>query len=222
MKVAILQPHYLPYIGAFNLMSQVDAWVFYDDVQLEHQSWQTRNRIKTGEGKSSWLSVPVKRGFGQKINEVQVINQLWREKHWKTIAQSYGKARCFEEVANSMQDLVLGEWIYLADNNIYQMKYLAECLGINPKFYKSSEMKLSGNKTDRVLAVLKILNADEYISGVAAKNYIEEDKFKEVKLTWFEYKCPEYPQLYGKFMPNLSVIDLIFNTGEKAGDYIRG
>jgi len=222
MKVVITQPFYIPWMGYFAMMDIADIFVFYDDVQFVLQSWHSRNRIKTSNG-VQWLTVPTRKNFGQKINQVEVKGLRWEDDHIKTIEQAYSKAPHFEIYWEYVSRIFEIDWIYLSELTTYSIRTLAELLDIGmPKFIKSSELEgIQGQKTDRVLSVLEKLGADEYISGMAAKDYLEEDKFKDIKLTWFDYQHPTYPQIRGEFVSHMSVIDLLFNTGDKAIDYIR-
>lgn len=223
MKVAVLQPTYLPWVGVMALINSVDTYVFYDDVQFEAQSWQQRNRIKTANG-TIWLTVPVVRNFGQKINEVLINRSTkWNKKHWESIKQSYAKAPYFDKYAWFWDDFYQAHFYYLADMTMYITKRMVEGFELKlPRIVKSSDYKLEGAKTDRLICLLKQLGATEYISGVAAKAYIEEDKFKEegIKLEWFDYKPKVYSQIHGNFVPYLSAIDLLFNEGENSVAYI--
>lgn len=226
MKVVILQPHYLPWAGYFALADLADVFVFYDDVQFEAQSWQQRNRIKSMQGKELWLTVPVIRNFGQLIKDTKINTDIiWRKKHWKTIEQSYSKAPHFEEIGEVMEELYLSYFFYLADLNIYFTKILAEVIGVKmPRFIKSSELKgIEGEKTDRVLSVLRAIGGTEYISGMAAMDYLQAEKLHKagIELTWFDYQHPTYPQIRGDFIPYLSAIDLLFNVGDEAIEHIR-
>ena len=224
MKVIVNQPTYIPWMGYFAMIDLADVFVFYDDVQFSVQSWQQSNRIKTAQGIQK-LTVPIERHFGQKINEVKINSfYTWGAKHWKSIGQSYSKAPYFEQYESYIRDTYEVGWYYLCDLNIYLIRLLTELLDVRiPKFVKSSERKLSGAKTDRLIPLLQELGATEYISGLAAKDYIGEDKFKEadIKLTWFNYQHPAYPQIRGEFISHLSAIDLLFNTGAEAINYIR-
>lgn len=226
MRAVVLQPTYLPWMGYFGMIDTADIFVFYDDVQFSVQSWQQRNRIKSTTGDWIWLSVPVIRNFGQNINEVQINNTSnWRKKHWTSIYQSYARAPYFKDYEEQLAKIYQQEWEYLCDLNICIIKKLCELLGIDmPKFIKSSELKdITGEKTDRLLLILRKIGADEYISGPGARDYIEAGKFKEKgrKLYWYEYQHPVYPQIRGEFIPYLSAIDLLFNTGDEAIRYIR-
>ena len=226
MKVVILQPHYLPWMGYFALMDLADVFVFYDDVQLEVQSWQQRNRIKSMQGKELWLTVPVIRNFGQLIKDTKINTDIiWRKKHWKTIEQSYSNAPYFEKFGWVVKEIYDIYWLCLVDLNIYMARILAELLDVElPRFIKSSELQgIEGEKTDRVLSVLKSLGATEYISGLAAMDYLQAEKLHKagIELTWFDYEHPVYPQIRGDFIPYLSAIDLLFNVGDEAIEHIR-
>lgn len=226
MKAVVLQPTYLPWMGYFGMIDIADVFVFYDDVQFSGQSWQQRNKIKSMNGDWMWLSIPIVRNFGQNINEVRINNATdWRKKHWASISQSYVKTPYFKDYKEEIENIYESEWEYLCDLNISIIKKLSELLGVDmPKFIKSSELKdITGEKTDRLLLILGKIGAAEYISGPAAKDYIEIDKFKErgIKLYWYEYQHPVYPQIRGEFIPYLSAIDLLFNTGSEALKYIR-
>ncbi len=224
MKVAVCQPMYLPWIGYFALMDKVDVYVFYDDVQFSPQSWQQRNRIKTGNG-IQWLTIPIKRNFGQKICDVEInTDVIWRVNHAKAIEQAYSKAPNFEPYSWYIDDFYQMYWYYLSDLTIYESTFIAEMLDVElPEFLKSSEMNLTGSKDDRLLELLEKVGATEYISGVKAKDYIDEDKFKKagIKLTWFEYEHPVYPQIRGEFVPYMSAIDLMFNVGKESVKYVH-
>jgi len=224
MRAVILQPIYLPWMGYFGLIDIADVFVFYDDVQFVYRSWQRRNRIKM-PNKVIWLSVPVIKKFGQKINEVKINNDLnWRYKHWTSIKTAYSKALFFKDYAPIFEEVYKTEWEYLIDLNITLIKKITKILGLDDtKFILSSKLNVSGKKTERLIAVLNKIGADTYISGPLAKSYIEVNKFKEagVALYWYEFNHPIYHQLYGNFVPYLSVIDLIFNVGEKSLKVIR-
>ena len=226
MRAVVLQPTYLPWMGYFGMIDIADIFVFYDDVQFSVQSWQQRNKIKSMNGNWMWLSVPIVRNFGRNIKEVQINNAAdWRKKHWASISQSYAKTAYFKDYKEEIENIYESEWEYLCDLNISVIKKVAGLLSVRmPQFIRSSELEdISGEKTDRLLLTLKKIGADEYISGPAAKEYMEGNKLEQkgIKLYWYEYQHPAYPQIRGEFIPYLSAIDLVFNTGSEALKYIR-
>ncbi len=217
MKVAIHQPQYLPWCGYFNKIINCDVFVFLDDVQYKKNEWQNRNRIKNKNG-TIWLTVPVHYRFGQKINEVYIDNKiLWRKDHLKSIEYNYKKAKYFDDFFPVIENLLKKEYDLLVDVNIESIKIILSYLGIEKKIIKSSELKVEGEKTNRLINICKKLSADVYISGVGAKEYLVVEEFEKngIKLIFQNYTTPNYPQLYGDFIPNLSIIDMIFNIGKE-------
>jgi len=225
MNAVILQPMYLPWAGYFGLIDQADIFVYYDDVQFVHQSWQRRNRIKVPDGEFTWLSVPIEKDFGQNINEVEIRTELnWRNKHWKALKHSYSATEHFKQYADSFKQVYDQEWKKLIDIDTALVEVLADALGVaSPEFVYASNLDPSGVKTDRLLSVLEAIGADEYISGPGAKDYIDISKFenREIDLYWHHFDHPTYDQPHGEFVSHLSAIDLLFATGERGLSLIR-
>lgn len=221
MKVAILQPTYLPWIGYFGMIDLSDVFIFYNDVQfVKKQSWQRRNRIKTPQG-WTWLTIPVTSRFKEKIIEIRINNQIkWQEKHLKSIKLSYQNAPYFYEFHEILKLIFSETYEFLADFTIKIIREIAKFLSINTKYILSSELKSFGTKTDRLISILNQLKEgtqNDYLTGPGTKDYIEPNKFKEndINLFWYYFSHPEYPQLYGEFIQYMSIIDLIFNVGSK-------
>jgi hypothetical protein len=229
MKCVILQPFYIPWRGYFHQIQKADAFVFYDDVQYEKRGWMNRNRIKTASG-SRWLSIPVsnKGSITENIpvNEIEIdrTQSVWREKHWKTIRQSYAKAPFFKLYEELLGNFYAREGErFLTDLTIDLTINLARALGIKKtKFYRSSSLNIHGRKTDRLIWILERLGATHYITGAAAKSYIEPEKFAEARidLEYMVYDYPEYEQLYPPFDGAVSILDLLFMQGDEAGKFI--
>lgn len=217
MKVAIHQPQYLPWPGYFNKMLNCDIFVFLDDVQYKKNEWQNRNRIKSFNGEM-WLTVPVHYKFGQKINEIKIDNKIfWRKDHIKAIRYSYQKAKFFSEFYPYIENLLKKEYELLIEINIDSVKMVLDYLGIKKKTLRSSELKIEEKKTSRLVSICKQLSGDVYISGSGAKDYLMIEEFEKngIKVVFQEYSTPCYPQLFGEFIPNLSIIDMIFNIGKE-------
>lgn len=226
MRTVVLQPTYLPWMGFFGMMDITDLFVYYDDVQFSKQSWQQRNRIKSTAGAELWLTVPIKKDHGQRICDKRIDDSsMWRKKHWKSIEASYCKAPFFASYSGQIESIYSKEWASLAELNIEIISTLCRLIGVNtPEIMRSSQIAvIEGAKDERLLNLLDQLCAGEYISGPAAKDYIDIKDFDQrgIKLYWYDFAHPRYPQIIGEFIPYLSVIDLLFNVGEMALSYIR-
>jgi len=212
------QPVYLPWLGLFHKIILADTFVSFNQVQYLPKDWNNRNKIKTDNG-WIWMTVPVlKSGYREKtIAEIKINNDTrWNIKHWRTINQFYGKAPYFKKYKNFFHDVYLNnEWEYLIDINEYMLKWFLEEMSINIKFIDAKELNLSGKKSELVLNMCKKLKATTYIFGIQGAEYANLDSFKEndVNLIFQDYEHPEYQQLFSKFLPNLSIIDLLFNHG---------
>ncbi|PIZ15507.1 hypothetical protein COY51_04980 [Candidatus Desantisbacteria bacterium CG_4_10_14_0_8_um_filter_39_17] len=226
MIIAIHQPQYLPWLGYFDKIDKSDKFVLLDDVQFKKNEWQNRNRIKTaGSGGWQWITVPVIHRFGQKINEVKINNQEnWCKKHLHQLETNYFKSPHFPQYYDFLKETYARKWENLSEVNIYFIEYLTKTLGIKKQLVKSSDLKVSGEKTDRLVNICKMLNANIYLSGVGAKEYIEIEKFEKekIKVIFQDFHHPVYKQLYGEFIPNLSVVDLLFNYGDESLKILRG
>ncbi|HAG51110.1 MAG: hypothetical protein A2X87_04490 [Deltaproteobacteria bacterium GWC2_42_51] len=221
MRIGILQPGYLPWLGFFEQMYKSDVFVIYDDVQYDKQGWRNRNRIKTANG-VQWLTVPVLVKFEDNhlVNEIKIDNKLnWRKKHLFSIKQNYSKAQYFKKYIDIFEEAYSKEWEYLVDIDIYFILKLAECLGMgDKKIIKSSTLSVTGDRIERLVNICKLYNADIFYEGAAGKNYIDDSHFAKngIKVEYQDYKHPVYNQLHGDFVPYLSVIDILFNNGDKS------
>ncbi|GAA6325628.1 WbqC family protein [Fusobacterium ulcerans] len=223
-KIAILQSNYIPWKGVFDMMNKVDIFVFFEDVDFTKRDWRIRNKIKTPEGEI-WLTIPVKKASrGTKIHEIQISQEEnWQEKHYKTITQYYKKARYFEEYKWLLDKIYLEKkWENLSEFNIFSNILIAKELGIKAEFINSKDLKTSGTKDDKLIEICEKLGGNYYLSGPAAKDYINNEKFKNknINLAYIKYEYPEYKQLYGEFNHYLSIFDVLFNCGKDTQDYI--
>jgi hypothetical protein len=217
--VIISQPTYLPWMGYFQIMKEADVYVFLDNVQFEQRSWQSRNRIKSVE-KFVWLSIPTHHNNQSRINEVEIDNSKpWNRQHLNAIKTSYGKARYFNDYSSFFKSVYELKWTNLELLNIHLIKYFASQLGLSPLFVKASKLGLEGKRTSLLLDICKMFGADRYVSSIGAKDYMEADGAKEIfmnegiKVEFMKIKLFKYPQLFGEFIPELSVIDLLLNCG---------
>jgi hypothetical protein len=223
-KVAILQSNYIPWKGYFDLIASVDEFIFYDDVQYTKNDWRNRNLIKTQNG-LHWLSIPVGIRLNREIRDVEIPTSNWQIKHWKTLEGSYKRARYFDEIADWLEPLYTKQ-VYgnLSQLNQYFISKISTYLDIKTKFSSSWDYPMVLGKTCRLVDLCLQVNASEYISGPSAINYIDKNLFSSsnIKLTWFSYNgYPEYDQLWGDFKHEVTILDLLFNTGKHAVDYMK-
>ena len=225
-KIAILQSNYIPWKGYFDLMNQVDEFILYDDMQYTKNDWRNRNMIKSVNG-TQWLSIPVKsKGKGlQKIAEAEIAKSNWGRKHWQTLIANYSKTPYFNEYREQFEDLYLDcDEIYLSQINYRFLTLINKILGIKTTLLWSSDFNLVGDKTERLVSLCQDTQANEYISGPAAKSYMNEEIFAEanIKINWMDYSdYPEYHQMGSAFEHGVSIIDLIFNEGKGASRYMK-
>jgi len=225
MIVGIHQPNFLPWIGYFYKIARSDAFVFLDSVQYSKNSFINRNRIKTPQG-AVWLTVPVSFKFGQLINEVTISNKTdWREKHLKTLEMNYKRATFFEDVFKIIKRIYyLKDWQNLSDFNIRLIRAVLSYLGLDKPLVKSSSLNVKGKSTELLLQIIKKVDGNIYLSGFGGAKYQEEKLFKKegIELVYYNFSHPTYAQLWGNFISNLSIIDLLFNYGKESTKIILG
>ncbi|MBK7149195.1 MAG: WbqC family protein [Bacteroidetes bacterium] len=222
-KVAILQSNYIPWKGYFDLIKSVDVFVIYDEVQYTKNDWRNRNLIKTPTG-PSWITIPCRQtSLAQKIYETQVTLPNWNVKHWNTIKGNYTRAPYFKKYEEVFyQTYMSSRSEFLSEINLTFIKTINGLLGIETTIIDSRELNLQGDKNERLIEAVCKLNGNYYLSGPAAKSYLDEKAFhdKGIEVAWMDYtKYPEYQQLYPPFTHGVSILDLIFNCGESAVNY---
>jgi len=223
-RVVILQPSYLPWLGYFDQINKADIFVFLDDVQYSKGDWRNRNKIKVVNDEWVYLTAPILTTgfFLSRINQVKIdYKSNWTRKHLSTFSWNYRKAYFFPEVFTILQEILLKKIEFLSDLNIELILKFSEYLSIkNCKFLKSSQLNIGSykNSTERLIKICKLLEATHYLSGGAAKEYLNENLFIEnnIVLEYQNYEHPIYKQLGDNFIPYLSVVDLLFNEGKKS------
>jgi len=226
-KVAILQSNYIPWKGYFDIIAAVDEFILFDEMQYTVNDWRNRNRIKTPNG-LQWLTVPVltKGRYGQKISEAEIKSSAnWAKDHWKAICLNYSRAPYFKFVSERLEPYYnTADHSHVSQLNRKLIDFACEALSITTKITDSRDYVLAEGKTERIVDLCLQAGANEYISGPAAKSYLDEQLFEQrgIKLTWFDYNdYPEYPQLWGTFEHSVSIIDLLFNCGHDARRYLK-
>ncbi|MFY9401824.1 MAG: WbqC family protein [Candidatus Omnitrophota bacterium] len=220
MILSLHQPQYLAWIGYFHKILKSDIFVFLDNVQYKKREYQNRNRIRTKSG-VQWLTVPVVHSSDRfiRIKDVLIDNyQDWPAKHWKAIYLNYSRSPYFKEYSDFFHDLYTRQWERLVDLNIYIIKGINAFLNINTDIYLESELGINNKKTSRIIDICRRLEADTYLSGIGGKAYLEEGLFIDVgiKLKYQKFSLSQYPQRYRPFIPNLSILDLLFNCGKES------
>ena len=216
LKAAIHQPQYFPYAGFFHKLSLADVFVIMDDVQYDKR-FTNRNRIISPNGEM-WITVPINKDHKFSPNcMVEINNDLdWREMHLRKIFYSYSKTKFFHIYKNYFESLYSKDWNLLFELNFETIKQVIKWLGIKIDIVRESELKVSGESTQRLANVCKALGADTYVSGSGGTGYLDEKIFEKhnVRLEYQKYRCRPYLQhLSEQFIPNLSIIDMLANVG---------
>ena len=226
-KILITQSNYIPWKGYFDAMNLVDEVILYDDAQFTKRDWRNRNIIKTANG-VLWLSIPVesKGKFFQKIREVQTSEKKWNEKHWRALLANYAKAPHFKAMKEFVEHLYMSATMdNLSEINYWFLTEISKWMKIQTpiQFCDSFPAEIE-NPTEKLVAISKLRGASHYYTGPAAMAYLEEEKFKEanINICYLDYtNYPEYPQLHAPFNHNVTILDLLFNTGISFSSYMK-
>jgi len=206
------------------MIAAVDEFILYDDVQFTKNDWRNRNKIKTQNG-VQWLSVPVGQDISRLIRDVEIQDRRWQAKHWASIFHAYKRAPYFEEVASWLDPLYLEQnFTHISQLNRRFIEAICNYLSIKTDITNSWDYTLLDGKTERLADLCVQAGGTEYISGPAAKDYVNEKVFSDfgIKLTWFDYAgYPAYPQLWGEFTHGVTILDLLFNCGKDSPRYMR-
>lgn len=223
--LVVLQPSYLPWLGYFDQMRKADVFVWYDDVQFDKHGWRNRNRIIGPKG-PLWLTVPVLHSGRalQSINSVEIDNrQSWSQKHLRSVEQIYARAPFRAPVVARLAEILHQPWKHLVDLNIATTEWLANEFAIETPRHRVSQLAVEGDRNARLINLCRLFHATRYISGDAARAYLEVDRFAAagIKVEWHSYQHPQYPQLHGNFVSHLSALDLLLNVGPAARTFFQ-
>ena len=222
-RVGIIQSSYLPWRGYFDLIDDVDLFIFLEDVQYSRGTWRNRNRIKTAQG-LIWLTVPVHHKADTLIQEVEIdYRRSWVDKHVGSLRQHYGRAPYFGDYCQPIFDLLASRMPTISQLNVALTREIMRMLAITTPTRLSSEFAAAGRKDERVVSLLRAAGASEYLSGPTAKGYIDPRRFEKagIRLAYKTYDYGDYPQLYGPFEGTVSVVDLLFNCGPQARSHLK-
>lgn len=225
MLVGIHQLHYLPWLRYFEKIARADVFIALDNIQFNKNGWQNRNKIKAPSG-AHLLSVPVHAGLGQTLDQIRIdTRKPWRKKHWRTLEQCYAKTPFFADHAAFLEAAYEREWDLLNSLNHYMLEYYLEYLGIETQIFFASDLDVPGIATERLINLIKAVGGTQYYSGAfALEVYLDADQLAEagIELVLQHWKAPTYPQRYGDFVPDLSIIDLMMNYGPESLNLILG
>ena len=220
MKVAIHQPNYLPYLGFFHKLSLADTFVIMDDTQYD-KKFTNRNKIKV-PGNWIWLTVPINKKHKFVANKIVEINneENWQSDHFEKINRSYSNSEFFKKNYKTFFEKIYSKkWDHLFTLNYELIIQLIDWLDIKIEVIKESELNINGNSTDRLVNISKKIGAETYVSGIGGKEYMNEKLFEtnNIKIEYQNFECPIYKQVFNsEFIPNLSIIDLLFNIGPES------
>jgi hypothetical protein len=223
--VAIVQSNYIPWKGYFDLINLSDEFVLFDDVQFTRRDWRNRNRIKTAQG-VQWLTIPVavKGNYSQCIRETQISDPAWGRKHWNSLVHSYSRAPHFSRYETMLRPLFSMDERSLSLVNHCFITTICDILGIETKITRSSDYQLTDGKSARLLTICQQAGADVYLSGPAARDYLDVELFRSngIDVRFMDYSgYPEHHQLYPPFEHAVTVLDLIFNEGANAPRFMK-
>ncbi len=217
MKVAIHQPHYLPWLGFVAKWAAADLLILLDTVQYEKNGWQNRNRIKTRHG-VRWLTVPVHAPLGTSLADVTIrTSEPWARRHLATVSHAYARAPYFGRYRDSLAALYAEPWQRLAPLAIATVRWLGAALGVDTPVCLASELPVStAHPTDRLVELCRAVGATTYLAGADATRYMDLTRFSRagIAVVGQRYEHPVYAQPYGDFVPFLSVLDLLLLHGD--------
>ncbi len=226
MRVAIMQPTYLPWCGYFDLMDQVDLFVFLDDVAFQKRSWQQRNRV-VGPAGLSWLTVPVKaKGKrGQLVGEVEIADTTVLAKHARTLESFYASAPCVDAMLGEYELAANAVGTSLCMLNLGLIEAMCRALQVSTPWVLASEVTAGGRRGEHLARLCSAVGATEYLSPPGSIDYLLEDRasFEErgIAVHVHTYEHPQYAQGREEFLSHASAFDLLARVGGHAGEILR-
>jgi hypothetical protein len=229
MIVAAHQPHYMPWLGYLDKLAKADLFVVMDDLQFIGRNFHNRQRLKLADG-PAWLTVPIRRGNGDRITDKQIESsrnpkQHWQHRHWRTLVSHYGGARYFAEYADELLDVYARPWTNLIDLDLHMLSLARRWLDIPTPVVRSSKLGLTGAKTDRLIDLCHKVGARCYLTGVGGSStYLDIEKVGRagIGVVWQQFSHPKYPQRYpaAGFASRLGFLDLVLNCGPASRDIL--
>lgn len=223
--VAIVQSNYIPWKGYFDLIAQADEFILYDDAKYTKNDWRNRNQIKTPQGRL-WLTISVDYKFSRQltIRQTKIADPGWVERHFGLLREKYGGTRGFEIFGERFELLykeATSPWLSAVNESF--IRAICDMLGIRTQITSSSDYELEGGPVERIIGLCQQTGATTYLSGPSARNYLDESLFADagIELRYIDYQgYREYPQRHPPFEHAVSIVDLLFNTGEEARSHL--
>lgn len=213
--VVVLQPMFFPWIGHLEQIRLADVFVHYDDVQLSPGGFGNRVQLKTAQGKQ-WLTAPIEHAGLRTIAETRLCEKRdWRSQHLRTLQQAFAKAPCRDDAVGLVDQVYRARHETLADLCIASVEALADYFALRTEFVRSSTLAIGGRATARVVAICQRFQAQRYVTGHGARNYLEHDRFTaaDIDVRYMDYARTPYPQQHGPFDPHCTALDLVANCG---------
>lgn len=219
MRLGVIQSNYIPWRGYFDFIRSCDVFVLYDCVQYTKQDWRNRNKVKLNDG-LHWISVPVKYDHVHTpINEIPIIGRDWRPYHKGVFENAFRRCPHAKEAISLWESV---DEPMLSPLNQRLIQAICDYLEIKTPLLDSRQFGLEGVKTERLITLCRKVGADTYLSGPAAKGYLDVASMNDagIRVEWKEYHYDPYPQPWGAFEGAVTVLDLIANTGRDARNHI--
>lgn len=226
--IAILQSNYIPWKGYFDIIGAVDEFVIFDEVQFTRRDWRNRNKIIVA-GTPHWLTIPVasKGQYDSAIRDMRVADGGWAETHWRSITHAYGRTRCFTACRQPLQEAfeLASRETHLSDINELLLRRISAMLQLPTVFTHSEDVPRStGDPTQRLVELCVARGATSYLSGPAARAYIDAQQFADarVELAYADYSgYPVYDQGTVEFEHGVSMVDVLMRFGEQAREHLK-
>lgn len=224
MKLAIMQPYFLPYAGYFSLVKNADKWIFNDEVQMIHKGWVERNRILKQYGGWHYIRMPlVKHKYTTLIKDIRIrTHEDWQRKILAQLGHYRNKAPYYYQVISFLNEVFKEKFDSLTHQNAYILQKTCAYIGFEMKYEILSEMNIDCSKInapdDWSLNICKVLGYDHYLNPILGKSFYDRKKYKEngVQLDFIRLNEPPYEQFNDEFVGGLSIIDIMmFNSPEK-------
>ena len=226
--VVILQSNYIPWKGYFDLVNAADEFWIFDDVQFTRRDWRNRNKIIVN-GQPTWLTIPVmsKGQFLSRILDMEVADPDWAAKHWRSIRHAYAKAPYLADYESTLVGLYesASRLTRLTEINELFLTRIAALLGIEARFRRAETIaREADTPTGRLVEICKASGADMYVSGPAAKSYIDTRQFEDagIALRYCDYSgYPTYDQGTETFEHGVSIVDMLLRIGPQTVTHLK-